>query len=384
MHKGKSLQEIAVELDRQRTSRKDFIAPQGKVEVKVVEGEVVNDKPVSHVVLAGLNGEPKQINRYAHKQMADLLKIPVSYYERMLAEQPKLLADNLNTWLHADPSNKRMIRTLDNRVRAVLSPKYRPLDNFDLASAVLPKLAEMRAEVVSTELTETRLYIKAIIPSLSDELPGNMQWGVGHNAVAATGGRTYGRDGRLVSAIVISNSDVGAGTLRVEPSVFTTWCTNLAIMMQAAMKKYHVGRAFAAEEDFSIYRDETRAADDKAFWLKVQDVVAQAFSEDAFKAAVRQIREAASTEIVSKDLPTVVVEAVEQLALPPASSDSILSALARGGDLTKWGLSSAITQVAGDTKDYELATAMERAGGEILVLDGPKWERISKAEKKAA
>jgi hypothetical protein len=60
-----------------------------------------------------------------------------------------------------------------------------------------------------------------------------------------------------VAAIVISNSEIGNGTLRVEPSVFTTWCTNLAVMAQAAMKKYHVGRAFEADTNLEIFRDET-------------------------------------------------------------------------------------------------------------------------------
>lgn len=370
MNTGRSLQEIAAELQRQVDTRKDFIAPQAKLDAKVVEGEVVLD---------GLNGDPLKINEYAHKQVADHLSIPTRYYDRMRTEQPQLLAENINTWLHADPGNKRMVRTLDGRVRAFLSSKYRPLDNFDLASAVLPTLLERKVQIVSSQLTETRFYIKGILPDLSDELPTGMQWGAGHNAVAPVGTRTYGRDGRLVAAIVISNSDVGAGTLRVEPSVFTTWCTNLAILMQAAMKKYHVGRAFSADEDFSIYRDETRQADDRAFWLKVKDVTLSAFNEETFKAAVASIRDAAKNAIESKELPTVVDMAVEQLALPPATSNSILTALARGGDLTQWGLSSAITQVAGEVEDYETATAMERAGGEVLVLDAKRWEKIAKA-----
>jgi hypothetical protein len=161
--------------------------------------------------------------------------------------------------------------------------------------------------------------------------------------------------------------------------VFTTWCTNLAILVQAAMKKYHVGRAHAAEEDFSVYRDETRQADDKAFWMKVRDVTMSAFNEDAFRAAVASIRDAAKNEIQSKELPTVVDMAVKQLALPPATGNSILTALARGGDLTQWGLSSAITEVAGDVEDYETATQLERAGGQVLALDSRSWETISKA-----
>lgn len=375
MNRGKTLTELAQELERQRTSRADFVADQGAIEVRVVEGEIVAEG------LPKLNAVP--FTNYAHKQLADHLEIPARYYDRMQANQPQLLAENINTWLHADPENKRMLRLLDGRVRAVLSEKYRPLDNIELAEAVIPTLLEHEIQIVSSELTETRMYIKGILPSLSDKLPDGLQFGVGHNAVAL-GRNAYGRDGRLVSAIVISNSDVGNGSLRVEPSVFTTWCTNLAILFEAKMKKYHVGRANQVDEDFSIYRDETRQADDRAFFLKVRDTVASAFNREQFQKAVDQIRKAAGVEIKSKDLPTVVEVAVEQLALPPATSNSILAALARQGDLTKWGLSSAITEVAGEIADYETATQLERAGGAVLALPAPRWNAIAEAEKKAA
>jgi hypothetical protein len=367
MKTGKSLQQLAAELERQVETRKDCIASQGKLEA------VVNDGAVE---LAGFNGRPMAIRPYAHKQLADVLSIPTRYYERMAAEQPHLLAANINTWLHDEPEAKRMIRTLDGQVRAVLSPRYRPLDNFDLASVVLPKLLEVNAQVVSADLTETRLYIKAILPDLSDSLPKGMVWGNGHNAVAEYGSN---EPGRVVAAIVVSNSEVGAGTLRVEPSVFTTWCTNLAIMKAAAMRKYHVGRAFEADENLEVFRDETRQANDRAFFLKVADVTAAAFDRTIFQAAVAEIREAAERDIESEALPRVVDMAVKELALPPASSSPILNWLARGGDLTQWGLASAITATSATLSDYESATQFERAGGELLSLGTQEWSKISRA-----
>ena len=75
----------------------------------------------------------------------------------------------------------------------------------------------------------------------------------------------------------------------------------------------------------------------------------------------------------------VVEVAVKKLALPEATGGSILSILARNGDLTKWGLSSAITQTANDVGDYELATTLERAGGQVLALPAAAWEDIAEA-----
>jgi hypothetical protein len=360
MNTGRSLQEMAAELQRQADSKKDFIAPQGKITAVVDDGEVK---------INGLNGGPMALTGHAHNQIGTHLGIPAKYYDRMRTEQPDLLATNVNAWLHRAPEEARMVRTLDNTVRAFMSQKYRPLDNFDLAQTVLPVLIQRKAQIVSSELTETRMYIKAILPELSDVIPVG-ELGVGHQAVDR---------GTVVSAIVIANSEVGAGTLRVEPSVFTTFCTNLAILAEAAMKKYHVGRSFDADSNFEVFRDETRKADDRAFFLKVADVTRAAFDEKIFKAAIADMKKAAQAPIISTELPKVVEVAVRRLALPESTSGSILTHLAKGGDLTQWGLSSAITRVAGDVKDYENATELERAGGKVIALAPSEWKVIAEA-----
>ena len=382
MRTGRSLTELAQELERQVTSRKDYLAPQGAIEAKVLDGEVVLD---------GFNGQALGINNFAHSQLGDHLGIPAKYYTKMRETHPELLAANLNTWLKDDPDNKRLVRALDGRVRGFLSSKFRPLDNFQLAQAVLPTLLQNNVKILSAELTETRFYIKGILPDLSDPLPDGLVWGSGHTDITQVAKGIQipdeqsqffrgERRGRIVAAIVISNSDVGAGTLRVEPSLFTTWCTNLAILVQAAMKKYHVGRAWEADSNFEVFTDETRAADDRAFFLKVQDVTKAAFTRANFDAAVAQIKAAGTKQIESPKLDKVVEVAVKQLALPVGTQGDILSFLSRGGDLSQWGLSSAITAVANkaDTS-YEQATQLEYAGGQVLALDDKSWGAIAKA-----
>lgn len=377
MKTGLSLTDLAAQLEKNSATRKDYIAPQGKM--TAIVHQVSPEK--REVVLAGFNGDEYAIKNHAHKQLADVLGIPGRYYDRMLIEQPELLAANINTWLKSAPSEKRMVRTLGGEVRAVLSPKYRPLDNFELASAVLPKLFGMNVKVMSSELTETRMYIKVILPDLSSPLPEGLVWGNGHNKIAEYGSNERGM---LVSALTISNSEVGAGTLRVEPSVFTTWCTNLAVMKQAAMKKYHVGRSTEATDNYEIFRDETRMADDRAFFLKVADVVENAFKRETFEAAIEQIRQAGQEKFAPENLTGAVNATIEELKIPPKAAGSILSYLAQGGDFSKWGLSSAVTASANLQEDYETATELEHAGGEILALGEAGWKRIVKASMAAA
>lgn len=369
MKTGRTLSQLAAELERQAKTRKDYIAPQGAIHV---EPSPTNED----VHLVGINGQPMAILPHAHRQVADHLGIPQKYYERMRTTRPVLLSENINTWLRADENDQRMVRTLDGKVRAFMSARYRPLDNFELANAILPKMLDLGVDITSTELTETRLYIKGFLPSLSDELPEGAVWGTGHTRVAEYGSN---KAGKVVAAIVVSNSEVGAGSLRIEPSVFTTWCTNLAIIDKVAMRKYHVGRSNDVGEDFSIYRDETRLAEDKAFWLKVQDVTAAAFDAKIFKAAVAQIKDASAQKIVTTDLTKVVEKVVKVLDLPEPTTGGIMTMLARGGDLSKWGLSSAISALANDAEGYEDATDLERASGKVLALGARDWNAIATA-----
>jgi len=85
----------------------------------------------------------------------------------MRSAAPQLLATNVNEWFYSKPE-RRMVRTLDDHVRAFLSDseaqplradRYRRLDNYELAEAVLPVLGEMGEgiQIVSSELTDTRI-----------------------------------------------------------------------------------------------------------------------------------------------------------------------------------------------------------------------------------
>ncbi len=141
----------------------------------------------------------------ARRQLADKLKIPFAYFERMRGEQPSLLDRNVNTWLQSD-GDRRMIRTLDGQVRAVLSERYRRLDNFDLAENVLPILQRLEGvRFESVELTDMKMYLKVVTPRVNFEVaPGDI----------------------VQAGIVITNSEVGCGTLSVQPLVFRLLCRN--------------------------------------------------------------------------------------------------------------------------------------------------------------
>ena len=360
MKTGRTLQDLAQELDRQANAKRDFIAPTKELELTSTNiGTAIPGTQDVHQYGLKVNGHGSfGVGETAHEQLSERLGIPKMYYDRMRTSAPELLKTNVNHWFQAQPE-KRMVRTLDGNARAFLSDRYRPLDNYDLAETVIPRLTQNGCRIESAALTERRLYIKAVTERITFEI----------------------KKGDVVQAgIVVSNSEIGSGSVKVEPMVFRLVCLNGMIANDASMRKYHVGRSGDAgdlAEEF--FKDSTRRADDRAFWLKVRDVVDGAFREDIFKRIVSRMQMAAELEIPAD--PVKVIEVVaKKYDLAESEESGVLRHLIKGGDLTQWGLVNAITRASQDIEGYDRATEMERLGGQVLELPKADWQAIATAE----
>lgn len=348
MKTGKSLQALVVELERQATTKKDFIADTRKLSFEA--------EPEHGVVLNGVNG-PLPLQVTAHQQLGLSLGIPKVYYDRLLQNAPDLLAKNANHWLQAEPA-KKMVRTLDGKVRAVLSNSFRPLDNLDLASAVLPKLVKLKATVQSSEVTENRFYLKAV----TDRIQGEVKVG---DVVQA--------------GMVVSNSETGLGALHVEALDFWLSCLN-GMIREGSIRKTHVGRRNhrddALEEAREFYRDETRRLEDRTFFAKVQDAVTGMFDQGRFNKRIDQYRDA-SKRMIEAPADEVLEVTAKKLLLTDEEQSSVLKYLIQGGDLSQYGLSNAITRASQDVDSYDRATDMEKMGGTIVELSPSEWKAIA-------
>ena len=342
MKQGKTLQELGRELQRQRLNRQDFLA-----DTRALEMESDFYGSTLHLSLDGKT-YGFGIGELAHQQIASRLNIPFRYYQKMQNEAPELLDRNVNTWFGKNPE-RRMIRVLDGKVRAFLSDRYRRLDNLELCAAVLPVIQEMQgSQIESCEVTPTHLYLKVVNRRLKAEV----------------------RVGDVVQAgFVVSNSEVGLGSLRVEPLVFRLVCKNGLICKDLAQKKYHVGRQVNTSDDsaYELYSEETLAQDDKTFFLKVQDIVRSAVDEARFMLTVDKMREA--TQIPLKHDPVKSVELLaDKFQLTENERGDILRQLFMGADNSRYGLVNAVTAASKIAKSYERATELEHIGGEILSL----------------
>ncbi|WP_245965991.1 DUF932 domain-containing protein [Pseudorhodoferax soli] len=341
--------QLAEELERQRTTKKDLVLHSSMMRHETGEG---GD---TRLIVDHVEGGQFAVTELARRQLAGKLNIPYAYFERMRVEQPGLLDSNVNTWLQTDDS-RRMLRTLDGQARAVLSDRYRRLDNYDLASAVIPilkTLTDLRFE--SVELTATRMYLKAVVPVLAYTMtPGDV----------------------VQAGIVITNSEVGHGTLSVQPLLYRLVCSNGLILPDRALRKTHIGRALGSEDNqVQVYQDDTLRADDRAFFLKVRDVVQATVTETAFQEAARKMQRTMGIPLTGDPVRSVEVLA-DRYDLSEGEQTGVLRHLIQGGDLSGYGLVNAVTHFSQEVEDYDRATDFEEIGGKLVELTSKEWDGL--------
>lgn len=354
MKQGRALPEVLMELKRQNSAKRDFIAPARALSLSA-DGEtfIMDHVSVKDAEILGTTD-------LFHRQIGSALNIPAKYYDLMRTQKPELLAQNVNSWLSAR-DRSFLVRSMDygsGRVaRALLSDRYRRIDNLEIASAVLPLFAgKEEMEVISCEVTENRLYLKIVNHKLEMAVvPGDL----------------------VQAGVVISNSEVGLGAVSVRPLVYRLVCSNGMCVNEFGERKAHVGRsAKALEESFSIYTDETIAAEDKAFMLKLRDTTMAAIEEARFAQIIGKLQDSTQAKITGR-VQDVIELTGKAYDLNQPEQDSILNYLISGGDLTLYGLSNAITRASQDVESYDRATALEGIGWQVAAMPESLWKEIN-------
>lgn len=353
-----TLPTLFAEVARLNKLKRDFIHTTKGLAVEPRNGGI-------HFHIAGV-AESFALTKHTHSQVATWAGIGKPYYDKMLAEAPELLSENVNTWLHKQSTN-RMVRTLEGNARAFLSDRYRIIDHYDLLTGLMPFIMENKDKLTvrSCDVTPNRLYLKVIV----DELQGEVKVG-----------------DIVRSGWVLSNGEIGNGSIMVAPFLERLSCTNGASFNELANRKYHVGRRNGGsgggeDEDAAseIYSDATKRADDMAFLMKVRDLILACMTREGLDKILARYR-AAANQPIEGDPGAVVKELGSRFTLSDEEEAAIIRRLASDGEgYTRFGLSQAITAHAGEAADYDRASELEEIGGRVITLADSDWKVISKA-----
>jgi hypothetical protein len=212
-------------------------------------------------------------------------------------------------------------------------------------------------QVMSSEITERRLYLQVVSPRIQGDVK------VGDTVQAG---------------LTISNSEVGLGSVRIEPLLYRLVCLNGCIM-PTAMRKNHVGKTAVESDGYEFYRPETLIADNRAFLMKIEDTVKNAFDMLAFSETIKKLTLTASNKVEGKPILDVIEDVTARFDFSKSEGEMVLQNFINGADLSQWGLANAVTAMANTVESYDRAVDFERIGGKIIEMNPNEWKTLASA-----
>jgi hypothetical protein len=169
-----------------------------------------------------IDGEPYPLRTIAKRSIAWRLGIPFNYLQKC---PPELQAEQMNHWIKGEKNEQLFARFDGQEVRAIFTPRYKPVDNFE----VLTRLDEMGY----TPDTQVQCHhdVEFMLLSIPD------------------GKRSFKINGdKMTPGISISNSEVGLASLSVSAFILRLVCTNGMLAKTEVSASYrHVSTKILAE-----------------------------------------------------------------------------------------------------------------------------------------
>ena len=170
-----------------------------------------------------IGSTPHKVRPVAQMEIAFRLGIPLQYLRRC---PESLQCDNLNHWIQKERNAELFIRFDGDDVRAIFTPKYKPIDHFELLER-LDALGYGPDTKVQCHLDGEFMLLN--IPDAAKTFEINKD--------------------AMTPGISISNSEVGLSSVTVAAYILRLICTNGLIgMSEVASNKYrHVSRRILDE-----------------------------------------------------------------------------------------------------------------------------------------
>lgn len=343
--------ELIHTLTEQQKQKKDFVAPTEGMRMRVHTANITEPEQSGELQLEFREIMPRgsevqfdvhsmPLTEWGHRQISEKTNIPIKYYDRMQkAEELMLLADNVNAWI--DDKEMRFIRTLNGEVRAILSDRYLVLDHMKAIKHAAVKAGELGAVMADCHLTDTRLYVKMVVP---------------HETWQIRKGDHH------IRGIVFSNSEVGAGSFKAEPFVMRLVCTNGMIGMDK-LARVHLGSKM---DPGMFVSTRTHELETDLIASKLQDIVEQVFDREKFDSWMEHLRD--TTDVKLKSPMDATKNVISHFKLNENLEKDLLNALISEGDPTQYGLINALTRHAQKVRNDTVKIELEKVAGELSMM----------------
>ena len=182
----------------------------------------VKDISFNRLESVRINGEFHKMRSIAQRSMTYRLGIPFQYLTRC---PPNIQALNMNYWIEKERNDELFFRLDGDEIRALFTPKYKPVDNFE----VLERLDSLGYDPDTP--VQCHLDDEFMLLNIPD------------------GNKTFSINGdKMTPGIAISNSEVGLASLSIAAFVLRLACTNGLISKTQVSASYrHVSTKILKE-----------------------------------------------------------------------------------------------------------------------------------------
>lgn len=372
-----SLDELVDMLRRQRDVRYDVVVPASTL--RSLNGRVLVEGGAAQITDEGVESTNAILNPtdVFDDGVSIRLNIPRDYLRRLRgrADNGALVDANVNGWLDVEPERRFLVRGFrtddPNEVgvaRALLSDKFKPVDNLDVLFATLDgvRRAGVNVEVQGTDLSERKMRLRLVAPEITAAAPvwlGNYRSpfeGSGHGGSSAA-------NPLIVSAgLELRNSETGGSAFVLVPRIVVQICDNGATITKDALRQVHLGSRL--DEGVIRWSEETQRHNLELVTSQARDAVASFLDADYVAAKVAEIEEQSGKPLpIGEAIPTIE-RISSQLRFTQTEQDSILDAFTRSGDMTAGGVMQAVTATAQLVEDPDRAADLEDAALQVLDL----------------
>ncbi len=386
MKHGMTIEELLTEVQRQSDAKQDYVAstendvrmvpmsdyPNGVAVVLQKGRKSEVDLPEPYVYEPGYKGpvlERLEVTDHAHQQIAGRLQIPWKFYHRMLNDHKDIVIDAVNKLFEREPGT-RLLRTMDNKLRAFLSNRYKRIDNDQVLGAALPEIVkgDLETTLLSSQVTDRNLYLKVLF--------------TGEEMKQQVGITRDGKPDIVKPGFCLKNSEIGTGAMSISAFFFRDFCYNGCVfgMTDAFQyKRAHLGGALIEGTAFEVMSDKSKKLEDEVILSQVTDVMHAIATPEFVNQMGDKLRELRSGQTIENPVPAIELLAKEH-GLVQTEQDQVLQNLIEDRDYSRWGVVNAVTKVANsEVVDYDRASDLESLGGKLIDITNANWKRIAEA-----
>jgi hypothetical protein len=380
MKRQVNLQELVSELKTQTLQKRDLVIPashlsmeNGRIVIHNVSGndalsKILYETGISQTGEGHLQRLVLDRLDTIDPHLIDKLGIPTKYFEKCDTEEDIALLDqNVNHWLRKLKGNYLLRTFVDKEeshgvARALLSDRFRTIDNYDVLLATLQAINEVKKETgidiqlddKGCDISDKRLTMRFIAPQVEIDAPQLLK-----NYRPNGGGSGVGNG--IISGFSVSNSEVGAGQFSIAARVKILRCDNGMIITQESFKQRHLG---AKMEEFQVWSEESRQKNLELVISQIKDSVKEYVSAECLGRVVAKLEEKAGYEV--KHPVDCIKQVSQSIGISDEKADDILNIFMKSGDASAFGITQAFTLFAHTKGTAEEQFDIENRAMEVL------------------